>query len=339
MSDALSSWTNAASKNPVLRFIDVNLRGAGQVIFQNNPLTGLFFLVAIVWGAIAGGQIDIAIGAVVALVIATATATLLDADETSLSQGMFGFNGVLVGAAVPTFLANGPAMWFILVVGAATSTVAMLAVSKVMKTWEAPALTFPFVLTTWFLVLGAYSFGHLPIASMGPAALPHAAAAVAEAPFSAVDLFLAWLKGPAQVFLINNPVSGVLVLIGLFVSTPWAALFAALGAAVALAVSLVLGASLASIHAGLYGFSAVLTAVALGCVFYSPSMRVAAYALLGTIFTVIVQGALDTAVAPIGIPTFTAPFVFVTWMFLLPKADLKPHPHGLMQGGLFKKSS
>jgi urea transporter len=337
MSDALSSWTNAAAKNPALRFLDINLRGAGQVIFQNNPLTGLFFLAAIVWGAIAGGQIDIAIGAVVALVIATATAMLLDADETSLNPGMFGFNGVLVGAAVPTFLADGAAMWFILVVGAAVSTVTMLAVSKVMKTWEAPALTFPFVLTTWFLVLGAYSFGHLPIASMGPPALPHAAAAVAEPALSAVDLLIAWLKGPAQVFLINNPISGVLVLIGLFVSTPWAALFAGLGAAVALAVSLLLGASLASVSAGLYGFSAVLTAVALGCVFYPPSGRGAAFALLGTIFTVLVQGALDTAVAPIGIPTFTAPFVFVTWLFLLPKADLKPHPHGRMQGGLFDK--
>ncbi|WP_029076747.1 urea transporter [Kaistia adipata] len=337
MSDALSKWTNTASKNPVLHFLDINLRGAGQVIFQNNPLTGLFFIAAITWGAIVGGQIDIAIGAVVALVIATATAMLLDVDEPSLNQGLFGFNGVLVGAAVPTFLVDGPGMWFILVVGAAVSTVAMLAIAKVMKTWEVPALTFPFVLTTWFLVLGAYSFGHLPIASMGPPALPQAAAAAAEPALSASELFVAWLKGPAQVFLINNPVSGALVLIGLFVSTPWAALFAGLGAAVALIVSLLLGASLASINAGLYGFSAVLTAVALGCVFYTPSMRVTAFALLGTIFTVLVQGALDTALAPIGIPSFTAPFVFATWLFLLPKADLKPHPHAQMPGGLFKK--
>ncbi|WP_018185045.1 urea transporter [Kaistia granuli] len=340
MSDALSAWTGITQKNALARFLDINLRGAGQVIFQNNPLTGLFFLAAIVWGAISGGQIDIAIGAIVALLVATVTAMLLNADETSLEQGMFGFNGVLVGAAVPTFLADGAAMWFILLVGAAVSTVVMLAVSKVMKTWEAPALTFPFVLTTWFLVLGAYSFGHVPIASMGPPALPHALAATGtESALKVSELFLAWLKGPAQVFLINNPISGVLVLIGLLVSSPWAAVLAALGAAVALAVSLALGASLAAVTAGLYGFSPVLTAVALGCVFYQPSLRVLAFALLGTIFTVLVQGAMDAGMAPIGIPTFTAPFVFVTWLFLLPKADLKPHPHGPLQGGLFKKKS
>ena len=64
----------------------------------------------------------------------------------------------------------------------------------------------------------------------------------------------------------------------------------------------------------------MLTAVAVGCVFYQPVLRVALYALLATVFTVIVQGAMDAAMAPIGIPTFTAPFVFVTWLFLLPKA-------------------
>jgi urea transporter len=148
----------------------------------------------------------------------------------------------------------------------------------------------------------------------------------------------AWLKGPAQVFLIDNWVSGLLVLLGLAVSSLWAAAFALAGSAVALLVSLSLGASLADISNGLYGFSPVLTAVAVGCVFYPPSWRVALYALLATVFTVIVQAAMDAAMTPIGIPTFTAPFVFVTWLFLLPKADLKPHPHAPIENGIIKKT-
>lgn len=338
MAEPSSAWTTMTQTNAALRFVDVNLRGAGQVIFQNNPLTGLLFLLAIGWGAIVAGQPAIIVGAVLALVIATWTAMLLDVDEVSFSQGMFGFNGVLVGAAVPTFLANGPAMWLILVIGAAVSTVVMLAVSKVMKTWEAPALTFPFVLTTWFLVLAAYSFGHLPIASMGPPALAHQASdAVGGGQVAPSLLAQAWLKGPAQVFLINNAVSGVLVVLGLFVSSRWAAAFALVGSAVALAMALGLGATLSAVEHGLFGFSPVLTAVGLGCVFYAPSWRTAAFALLGTVFTVIVQGAMDAAIAPLGIPTFTAPFVFVTWLFLLPKADLQPHPHAPLKGGILSK--
>lgn len=338
MAENTSTWARIVEGSALLRFVDVNLRGAGQVIFQNNPLTGAFFLVAVTWGAIAGGAPQIAAGAVVALIVATVTAMLLDADEGSLRQGLFGFNGVLVGCAVPTFIEPSVAMWALLVIGAATSTVAMLAVANVMKTWGTPALTFPFVLTTWFLMLGAYSFGAVTIDGMGPPALAHSLTTAPMSPAAvegqALPLLEAWLKGPAQVFLIDNWVSGILVVIGLAVSSLWAAGFALGGAAIALATSLALGASLSDINGGLYGFSAVLTAVALGCVFYPPSWRVTLYALLGTVFTVIVQGAMDAAFAPIGIPTFTAPFVFVTWLFLLPKADLKPHPHDRIANGV-----
>lgn len=131
MADAPSRWSEIVEGNSLIRFIDINLRGAGQVIFQNNPLTGLFFLAAIVWGAITVGQIAIAIGSVIALFVATSIAMLLGGDRLSLRQGMFGFNGLLVGAAVPALLAPRPAMWFILVIGAAVSTVVMLAVSKI----------------------------------------------------------------------------------------------------------------------------------------------------------------------------------------------------------------
>jgi urea transporter len=341
MADASSGWNGVVEGNAAVRFLDVNLRGVGQVIFQNNPLTGLLLLAAIFWGAHVGGQMVIGVSAAVATVIATATAMLLRVDEVSLRQGLFGFNGVLVGAAVPTFI-DAPTMWVLVVVGAAVSTVVMLAVSNVMKTWGAPALTFPFVLTTWFLVLAAYPFGAFTISGMGPPALMHAAEAaavdLATVEGQAATLFEAWLKGPAQVFLINNWISGILVVIGLAVSSFWAAGLALVGSAVGVLMALALGASVADIDAGLFGFSAVLTAVGLGCVFYPPGARVLAFMLLGTVFTVIVQAALDAALAPVGIPSFTAPFVFTTWLFLLPKAGLKPHPHAPIENGVVGKS-
>jgi urea transporter len=335
MSNFRQSWSNGVERNQALQFLDMNLRGAGQVIFQNNPLTGLLFIIAVCWGAYAAHNIVVAVCAVLGLVVSTLTATLLDADRASQRQGLFGFNGFLVGVAVPTFLVVEPLMWFLLLIGASVSTVVMLAMSNVMKTWSVPALTSPFVLTTWFLVLAAYSFGHLPISSMGPPALPQPVAAAASSiTLSANFLLSSWLKGPAQVFLINDAVAGVIVVIGLLVGSRWSAVFALIGSAVALLLAVLLGARAGRIDAGLYAFSPVLTAVALGSVFYKPSWRVALFALLGTIFTVIVQGALDAAIAPAGIPTFTAPFVTVTWLFLLPKANLQPHPHEALKDGI-----
>lgn len=329
-----------ATRNPFLRFVDTALRGAGQVMFQNNALTGLLFIAGITWGAIDADTPEVAIGAVVALLVATVTAMLLAVDNASLRSGLYGFNGILVGAALPTFLHSDWRLWIYLVVGAAVSTVAMLAIANVFKTWEVPALTFPFVLTTWFLVAGAYAFANVKIDSMGPPALPTTTSAgAAHVDVTAGFLYHTLFRNISQVFLINNVATGIIFVVALLVSSRWSALFALVGSAVAIGAALVLGASAASTNAGLFGFSAVLTAIALGSVFYTPGWRVLAYALLGVVFTVIVQGALDVWVAPIGIPTFTAPFVFVTWLFLLPKEKLEPIRHKPIKGGVAAPTS
>ena len=78
------------------------------------------------------------------------------------------------------------------------------------------------------------------------------------------------------------------------------------------------GAESDLVSQGLLGFSPVLTAIALGVTFHRPSPRIAAYAALGVVFTVIAQAALNVALRPFAIPALTAPFVLVSWMFLLP---------------------
>ena len=327
------AWRGLTDRSRAAWLVDAHLRGAGQVMLQDNPLTGLLFIIGIVWGAFAAGNVAVAIGAVVGLIVSTLTAIFLNTERKSLQQGMYGFNGMLVGVAVPTMLANSPSMWLLLLLGAAVSTVVMLAVSQVMKLWHAPALTFPFVLTTWFLTLAAYSFGHVGIAAMGPPALP-AVATAAAVEMDAAFFVTSWLKGPAQVFLIGNVVTGLIFIAALLLNSVWSAVFALAGSAVSIIFAVLMGASASEVHAGLYSFSAVLTAIALGCVFHKPSWRVALFALLGTVFTVIVQGALDAAVSPLGIPTFTAPFVFVTWLFLLPRTNLEPHPHAPIENGV-----
>ena len=97
-----------------------------------------------------------------------------------------------------------------------------------------------------------------------------------------------------------------------------AAGFALAAALISVIVAHLLGAESQLITAGLIGFNPILTAVALGTVFYRPGPRVMIYALLATALTVIVQGAMISVLTPFGIPTLTAAFVLVTWLFLLP---------------------
>jgi urea transporter len=205
------------------------------------------------------------------------------------------------------------------VLGAAVSVVAMLGTVNVTKTWQVSALTFPFVLTTWLLLLAAFAF-----AGLGAHVPPFAGEFQPLDPAASNPLDLAAFVGGifnsiSQVFLKGNLVSALLFLAGLAVSSLPAAGFAVAGAVLAVTSAHVLGAESELISAGLLGFSPVLTAIALGTVFHRPSPRVAVYAAVGTVFTVVAQAAMNVALAPLGLPALTAPFVLVSWLFLLPR--------------------
>ena len=318
MDALLSRWEGLCAEAPALRFVDINLRGFGQVMFQDNPLTGLIFLMAIVWGAVAAGALTVFIAGILGVVTATLTAIWRRADDAALKAGLYGYNGALVGLALATFLAPGPALWVYVALGGAVSTVATLGTAGALRPLGAPALTFPFVAVTWILLLATYGF-----AGLSGAGLP---AAGVVAPFEPATTLAA---GPGafvtgvvlsigQVFLKASVVSGLLLLLGLAVSSIPAALLALAGAILAVAAAHAFGAESDVVTQGLLGFSPVLTAIALGATFRKPGLEATLYAALGVVFTVVAQAALDVALRPLAIPALTAPFILVSWMFLLP---------------------
>ena len=315
-------WEHLVTSSKFLRFVDIILRGIGQVMFQNNPLSGALFLAAVGWGSYAAGVPQVAIAGLVAVVVATLTAQWLHADEASLTSGLYGYNAFLVGLALATFLAPGALIWAYVVLGAAVSVVAMLGIANAVGPWGVSPLTFPFVLTTWLLLLATYGFSGLTGTALRSGRVVSAFQPYEASPLNIVDLAQGVLHSISQVFLKGSGVAALLLLVGLAVNSRVAAAFAFGGAILAIATAHVLGAESALITGGLLGFSPVLTAIALGTVFYQPSWRVAAYTALATVFTVIAQSALNVALTPFAIPALTAPFVLVSWLFLLPNRSV-----------------
>jgi urea transporter len=311
-------WERLCTASRIVRFVDTNLRGIGQVMFQDNPLSGALFLAAIGWGSYAAGAPRVAIAGLVAVIIATLTAQWLRVEEAALRSGLYGYNGVLVGLALATFLAPGALLWVYVVLGAAVSVVVMLGTSNAVKAWGS-ALTFPFVLTTWLLLLATYGFSGLEGAALPAGNVVSAFQPYEASPLKLIDLVEGVLHSISQVFLKGSGVSALLLLAGLAANSVAAAAFALAGATVAIMTAHLFGAESVLITGGLLGFSPVLTAVALGTIFYQPGLRVGAYTVLATVFTVIVQAALNVALTPFAIPALTAPFVLVTWFFLLPR--------------------
>jgi urea transporter len=90
MNKILEKWEIISASSGIVRFLDINLRSIGQVMFQDNPLTGLLFLAAIAWGSYAAGVPRVAIAGVLAVVVANLMAQWLNADSESFHSGLYG---------------------------------------------------------------------------------------------------------------------------------------------------------------------------------------------------------------------------------------------------------
>jgi urea transporter len=320
---------------PAVGVIDTLLRGVGQVMLQNNPMTGLLFLVGIFLNSHEYG-----LTALLGLVVATLAAYLLGADQTLIRNGLFGFNGVLTGITLSVFLQWDWHVAIYIILGAIVSsivaivsTIVMMGLAKLLIDWDMAPLTAPFVLTAWLLLFALYQFGQFHPTKLIHPMLVHPGATIqtglqeaagsGAVGLTAVNLANALFRGVGEVFLQDNLWTGVVFVIAILVNSRTCGAFALLGSALGGLTALVLGGDGVAIYHGLYGFNAVLTGIALGGLFLVLKWRSTIYALIGVIFSAIVFAAIVVPLAPIGMPAFTAPFVLTTWVLLLPVAGFR----------------
>ena len=310
-------WKHAAARNIVVGFTDELLRGFGQVMFQNSPITGLCFLV----GLFVGGW-QFGVYGLLGTAASTLAAHWIGVPDSAVRAGLYGYNGTLVGVALAYYLAGNELLPVYVVFGGIVSAIVAGAVGNILATWQVPALTGPFVVTTWFFALGIYGLDQLEAgANSGVPALP----AVTSGARANLDLAQIWdglLHGVSQVFFQNSVIVGMIFLLGILASSRIDCLMAAAGSAVGLATGWALGVDSGSLTLGLMGYNAVLTLMALAGLFYVLDRVSFFLALIAGATSVVVTVALSAFVAPYGGHIYTAPFVVTTWIFIAAKPFL-----------------
>jgi urea transporter len=323
----MPAFSERARENPLLDFVDSCLRGVGQVCFMNNPVTGLAILVAMVigepWLGFAG-----ALG----LATSTATALVLGMDRGAIRAGLFGFNGVLVGAGLSLFLQPD---WDLLVmvwivVGAAFSTILHAALANAfLGAWTVPPFTLAFNLVTLMFLIGALNFANGRAGGLiAPADAQVTSGNVSTALRSAADTASAnnlegavnaIFRGISQLFFANSIVAGIVIVLGIAACSRIAAAFALVGSTVGMLTGLALGANGVAIYNGLWGFNSFDAALAVGGVFFVLNWRSGVLAVACAVLAAMLFGAIASLFTPWGLPALTLPFVFATLTFVLLK--------------------
>ena len=321
----MPAWAERAQANPLLDFVDSCLRGIGQVCFMNNPVTGLLILVAMFigepWLGFAG-----ALG----LAVSTATALFLGMDRGAIRAGLFGFNGILVGAGLSLFLQpdwDGLVMVWI-ALGAFFSTVLHAALANVfIGAWKVPPFTLAFNFMTLLFLIGALNFANGRAGGLlapadaqvtaGSVSNTLRSAAQADAANNIEGIFNAIFRGISQLFFANSIWSGILIVVAIAVCSRIAAIFALVGSTVGMLTGLAVGANGVAIYNGLWGFNSFDAALAIGGVFFVLSWRSGVLAVMCGVLAALLFGAIASLFIPWGLPALTLPFCFATLAFVL----------------------
>lgn len=270
-------------------------------MLQNNSLTGFLILMGL-----AIGSPWIALGAFLGTVISTWTAIYLRYEKTDIIRGIYGYNGCLIGAAFFALFIPSPLMFVGFVLATSFSSILMCYLAPEYKSMGLQVMTFPFVLISWMAVIT------LPLKTT-----------VTSIYLGLHDISFAKiiLKNISEVYLVESAVAGLVILFGLLMNSFWPVIFALFGSVVASGLSMLFEFDMNGISAGLYGFSAVLTSIALGCSFMRPTWKSAMFAFAGIVSSVF----LHVLFLKMGAVPFTAPFLISTWVLLKLEAVLRNH--------------
>jgi urea transporter len=127
------------------------------------------------------------------------------------------------------------------------------------------------------------------------------------------------LRGVGQVCFMNNPVTGLAIVVAMFVGEAWLGFAGVLGLVVSTGAALLIGMDRGAIRAGLFGFNGVLVGAGLS-LFLQPDWDVVVmvWIVLAAFFSTVLHAALASVfIGAWKVPPFTLAFNFITLIFLI----------------------
>nr|AGA93882.1 urea transporter [Porichthys notatus] len=297
----------------LLQLLDWVLRGASQVMFVNNPLSGL-----IIFAGLILQNYWLALNGFVGTLAATVSALIIRQNRGAIAAGLYGYNGILVGLLMAVFSNAGDWYWWLLLPNTFMSMMCPIvssALGSINSRWDLPVFTLPFnILVCLHMVATGHYNNHFPQVLIQPRSeLPNITWSEIDVP----KLFRSIPVGVGQVYGCSNPWTGGIFIISLFISSPITCIHAVLGSAAGMVSGLALAAPFGDIYFGLWGYNCVLACIAIGGMFYALNWQVHLLAITCAFFCAYLGSAIANVMSRFGLPSCTWPFCLSALTFLL----------------------
>jgi urea transporter len=293
----------AVDAHPLRVAAEVLLRPYGQILLSRDLRAGLLVLAAIALFPM------LALATLLAIAVSGAVALLFGLGLAGVREGTPTCTAVLTALAIGVFAPDGGHPLVLVAVGAVLATMLTASFEAVFASVTLPTHSFPFIASAWAVHLAARS---LPADRSGLVLVEPWTALPAEWFASS------WLDVPAALLFLHGWVAGALLLAAIFVHSRISLVLALIGWAVALAArSLLRPDEPWSAVDVVASFNAVLTAMALGGVWFVPQPSSMLLAAAGSAVAVVMSYALAPTASMAYLPVLSLPFVLTTHLVLM----------------------
>ena len=273
------------------------LRSYASIFFSRSKSVGLLLLLATAL------EPSLFAAGLFSVLLATGVALAMNLGGDTVRSGVFGYNAILVGLGCVAFLGTDGRALVLLVIAVSWSVVLTAALrSALSATFSLPVLSLPFLLV-FYSVLGASSAmamswrAHLDLAFAN-----HEILAAMPLPLQH------YLQALGAIFFSPSTVSGLFIWLALVVHSRIGFLLSFVGFAVGTATGVhLLGISDAATIQAL-GFNGILVAIALGGVWFVPSVSSTVVSAAGVVASSLVAIALLPMSQRLGMPLLIVPF-------------------------------
>ena len=297
-SEAAAVFDDHPSSRPPSRLrrgVETVLASYSQVLFARRPAIGALVMAATFVVPEVG-----AIG-LLGVLLASGLALALGLDRESVRTGVLGYNALLVFLLVGALLDRSPAFWGLSAVLALAVVLVHVALSGALGYhFRLPVLSLPFVIVGWMAMLAVPYIRGMALVAKAPA--------LAMAALPGPELIDTFLRSLGAIFFQPHWTAGALVFLALLLWSRIAVVHALVGFAMAvLADQYVFTFPPDFVH--LYvGFNFIMTAVALGGIYYVPGPASMLLAAGGSLACGLASVGLINLLQPVGLPVLALPF-------------------------------
>jgi len=336
--DFFDDWFNDGDDNinknmNIYSYIDSCLRGVSQVIFVNNPITGLFFLTAL-----GINNPMLCLSGLIGLMTSTSFSRCVLINKKPIRSGLYGYNGFLVGLAYTIFNINlinpewidvNDVIW--------KSTVDILSVVilslfatllNIFTNKYITSFTFPYHAIVWMAMIASFHSHEItPTTAIMPSTMPsygiengtmgsemininiHYISNITNV--MNISIWESALNGVSQIIFLDDMTSAILILLGIMISSRIMAISAFVGSLISTVVVYYLniynsdGNGNGKLSEGLWGYNSAIIAVCVAGMFIKLSFKSVAMALAFIIFGIIFQMAFVNIMSESLLPTLT----------------------------------